>query len=172
MNSKETAILIVDDHKETASVMRTFFGMSLKVEHNCVIAASAEEAMKLLESSFFHLVLTDIQLPGLNGLELCGFINQNYPNTVVVMASGMTEIKYAIDAMRAGAFDYLTKPVNPKEFLQAVERALSYQAALMTKHYCEQSLEEEVNDLLALNNRIRSAMKPQPVQGLAARNSK
>jgi two-component system, NtrC family, response regulator HydG len=168
VNSKETAILLVDDHKETATVLRTFFGMCLKVEHNCVIAASAEEAMRLLEASFFHLVLSDIQLPGMSGLELCSHVNETYPNTVVIMVSGMTDIKYAIEAMRSGAFDYLTKPVNPKEFLASVERALKYQEALMTKHYCEQSLEEEVNDLLALNNRIRSAMKPQEARRFAA----
>jgi DNA-binding NtrC family response regulator len=122
-----------------------------------VVATSAEEAMKLLEASFFHLVLTDIQLPGATGLELCNFVHQTFPNTVVVMVSAMTDINYAIEAMRRGAFDYVTKPVNPKEFLGSVEQALRYQEALMAKHYCEQSLEEEVADLLALNKRLRSA---------------
>jgi len=172
VNSKETAILIVDDHKESGTVLRTFLGMCLKTEHNSVVAASAEEAINHLESSFFHLVLTDIQLPGMSGLQLTSLINQEYPNTVVVVVSGMTEIKYAIEAMRSGAFDYLTKPVNPKEFLASIERALSYQQALMTKHYCEQSLEEEVMDLLVLNSRIRSAMKPPEARSMAARNQK
>lgn len=172
MNSKETAILIVDDHKETGAVMRTFLGMHIKTDHACVVATSAEEAMERLESSFFHIVLTDIQLPGASGLELCSFIHQNYPNTVVIIVSGMTDIKYAIEAMRCGALDYVTKPVNPKEFLSSIERALEYQNILMKRHYCEQSLEEEVRDLLAINSTLRSAARLAVAKGLAASSQK
>ncbi|HXG92199.1 MAG TPA: response regulator [Blastocatellia bacterium] len=156
MNGKETAILIVDDDKETGPITRTFLEACLKTEHNCVIATSAEEAMKLCEASFFHLVLTDIQLPKASGLDLCRFIHQTQPNTVVIMISGMTDINYAIEAMRNGAFDYLVKPVNPKEFISTIERAIEYQSALMAKYYCEESLREEVNDLAAINERLRS----------------
>lgn len=172
VNSKETSILIVDDHKESGSVMRTFLGLYVKTDHACVVVTSAEEAMQRLESSFFHIVLTDIQLPGASGLELCSFVHQTCPNTVVIIVSAMTDIKYAIEAMRCGAFDYITKPVNPKEFLSSIERALEYQNILMKKHYCEQSLEEEVNDLLALNNRLRSTAKPPEARRLAAKGQK
>lgn len=172
MNSKETAILIVDDLKETGAVMRTFLGLNIKTDHTSVVVMTAEEAIERLESSFFHLVLTDIQLPGASGLELCSFVHQNFPNTVPVIVSAMTDIKYAIEAMRCGAFDYVVKPVNPKEFLSSIERALEYQSVLMKKHYCEQSLEEEVNDLLALNNRLRLTSKPPETKGIAAKNQK
>lgn len=172
MNSKETAILIVDDHKETGAVMRTFLGLNIKTDHASVVVSTAEEAIERLESSFFHVVLTDIQLPGASGLELCNHVHQNFPNTVTIIVSAMTDIKYAIEAMRCGAFDYVVKPVNPKEFLSAVERALEYQNILMKRHYCEQSLEEEVNDLLALNNRLRSTVRPPEAKGLAAKGLK
>lgn len=158
MKSKEAAILLVEDDKETGLYVREFLELSLAVEHNCVVAASAEEAMKMLESTLFHLAITDIQLPGASGLDLCRFIHQTYPNTIVVIVSAMTDIKYAVEAMRSGAFDYITKPINPEEFISAVERALNYQQLLMAKYYCEQSLEEEVNDLLALKDRLRSAV--------------
>ena len=172
MNGKEIAILIVDDHKETGQLVKTYLGLALKPEHNCSVTTSAEEAMKLLEASFFHLVLSDIQLPGASGLELCSFVHQNYPHTVVVMVSGLTEIQYAIEAMRCGAFDYVTKPVNPKEFLEAIERALTYQQTLMAKHYCELSLEEEVSDLLALNKRLRSSARGPEVKSFVAKAHK
>jgi len=169
VNSKETAILIVDDHPETGKLVSTYLGLALKRNHHSVVAKSGEEAMGLLEASFFHLVLTDIQLPGASGLELCSYVHQTFANTVVVIVSAMTEIDYAIQAMRRGAFDYVTKPVDPKGFLASVEQALQYQEALMAKHYCEQSLEEEVADLLALNKRLRSAVEfPQP-RSLAAK---
>ena len=162
----------MDDHKESGAVLRTFLGLHIKTDHACVVATTAEEAMQRLESSFFHIVLTDIQLPGASGLELCSFVHQTYPNTVVIIVSGMTDIKYAIEAMRCGAFDYVVKPVNLKEFLSSIERALEYQNVLMKKHYCEQSLEEEVNDLLALNTRLRSTVKLPVARGLAAKGQK
>ena len=76
------------------------------------------------------------------------------------MLSGMSDIEYAIASMRAGAFDYLIKPVNLAKLREAIDRALKYQEALMAKYYCEQSLEEEIHDLLSLNKRLRTALKP------------
>lgn len=160
MNTKETAILIVDDEKDASALLATLLNESLRIEHACKTAESAQEAMVLLESSFFHLVITDIQMSGVSGVQLCEHISENYPNTVVVILSGMSDIEYAIASMRAGAFDYLLKPVNIPRLKEAIERALKYQAALMAKYYCEQSLEEEIHDLLTLNKRLRTALKP------------
>ena len=160
MNTKETAILLVDDDNDAGGLLALLLNQSLKIEHACKTAKDAQEAIGLLESSFFHLVITDIQMPEISGIQLCEHISENYPNTVVVMLSGMSEIEYAIASMRAGAFDYLLKPVNVAKLMESIERALKYQEALMAKHYCEQSLEEEIHDLLSLNKRLRTALKP------------
>jgi DNA-binding NtrC family response regulator len=159
VNTKETAILLVDDDSDSGTLLTTLLGASLRIEHACKTATSAQEAMQLLESSFFHLVITDIQMPGTSGLSLCQHIRENYPHTVVIMLSGLSEIEYAIDSMRAGAFDYILKPIAVPKFLESIERALEYQEALMARHYCEQSLEEEISDLLSLNKRLRSVLK-------------
>lgn len=160
MNTKETAILIVDDDHDAGMLLATLLAESLKIEHACKTAASAQEAKSLLESSFFHLVFTDIQMPEISGVQLCEHISENYPNTVVIMLSGMSEIDYAINSMRAGAFDYLLKPISVSKLMGSIERALKYQEALMARHYCEQSLEEEIHDLLSINKRLRTALKP------------
>jgi FixJ family two-component response regulator len=76
------------------------------------------------------------------------------------MLSGMSEIEYAIESMRAGAFDYILKPISVDKFIESIVRALQYQEALMARYYCEQSLEEEISDLLTLNKRLRMAVKP------------
>ena len=131
-------------------------GITLSAQHHCFSAANAEEAIRLLDSTVFHLVITDINMPGTTGISLCQRIYEKHPNTVVVMMSAMTDIQYAIEAMRAGAFDYLVKPVQVAQLTATVERALKYQETLMKRHYCEQSLEEEVRDLFALNSRIRA----------------
>jgi FixJ family two-component response regulator len=82
----------------------------------------------------------------------------------------MSEIQYAIEAMRKGAFDYLLKPVNVAQLFDSIERALSYQQVLMARYYCQQSLEEEIQDLKALNERLRDVYHPpSEVKRLAAK---
>ena len=160
MNNKEICILVVDDDADTTKMLCQLLGITLSTQHHCFSAENADEASKLLEGTFFHLVITDINMPGTTGLSLCQQIYENHPNTVVIIMSAMTDISYAIEAMRAGAFDYLVKPIHVSQLTTTIERALKYQESLMKKHYCEQSLEEEVRDLFALNTRIRTARSP------------
>jgi DNA-binding NtrC family response regulator len=163
VNTREISILIVDDDEDIRAMLCAMLSLSDSREQTCLKAANAEEAIRLLEASFFHLVLADIKMPGVSGLELCQHIHKNYPNTIVMMMSAMTDIQFAIEAMRQGAFDYLIKPFDMEEVTAAVERALGQQELLMAKHYCEQSLEEEIHDLLTLNSRLRAGVRP-PVQ--------
>jgi putative two-component system response regulator len=146
------SILIVDDDE----LIRGFLKDCLNETCWCVTAGSSEEAMKLLQSGSFNLVLTDITMPGTSGLELCRYIQETCPRTVVVMISGMTDIEYAIDAMRQGAFDYITKPFDLARVRLAVKRALRYEQALEEKHCYEQALEERVR---IKANELRSANK-------------
>lgn len=157
MNDKELALLVVDDDADTTKMLSQLLGLTLTRQHHCFTAASVEEATRLLDSTFFHLVITDINMPGPTGISLCRQIYENHPNTVVIIMSAMTDINYAIDALRAGAFDYLVKPIHAAPLTAAIERALEYQESLMKRHYCQQSLEEEVRDLFALNARVRSS---------------
>jgi response regulator RpfG family c-di-GMP phosphodiesterase len=100
--------------------------------------------MMLLSSGSFNLVLSDINMPGTSGTELCQYINKAYPATVVIMVSGMTDITYAVEAMRQGAFDYITKPFDLGQVQVSIDRALRYQVLIAAKRYYEQSLEETV----------------------------
>jgi DNA-binding NtrC family response regulator len=159
MAINEIAILIVDDCGDTAKGLSSLLKHSLHIEHVCHTAQSVEEAIQHLESYFFHLVITDIDMPGITGIELCQKIYHDQPNTPVVIVSGKTDIQYAIAAMRAGAFDYIVKPIDVPEFLKAVKRALEYQEALMRKQFCAQSLEEEFHNYFELNTQLRQARK-------------
>jgi len=174
VNNRETAILVVDDDADTTKMLCQLLGLTLARQHHCFTAASVGEATRLLDATFFHLVITDINMPGATGVSLCRQIYENHPNTVVIMMSAMTDINYAIDSMRAGAFDYLVKPIHVAQLTAAIERALEYQESLMKRHYCQQSLEEEVRDLFALNARVRSSRSQkaaaEPLRTDAARN--
>ena len=152
--SRDISVLIVDDEEP----IRRLLDMCLEPHFTCVLAATAEEASELLEAGSFHLVLTDIRMPGASGLELCQLIRRVSPETAVIMVSGMTDIQFAVKAMREGAFDYLTKPFDLEQVLMVVERSLRYQALVAAKQRYEESLEETVKirttELRALNENL------------------
>jgi len=140
MTRTNASILIVDDDE----AIRGLLSACLDGSYWCATAASAEEAVMLLQSGSFNLMLSDITMPGMSGLELCRYVQETCPRTVVVMISAMIEIDYAVQAMRHGAFDYITKPFDLAHVVLAVERALRYEQAIEEKHHYEQVLEERV----------------------------
>jgi response regulator RpfG family c-di-GMP phosphodiesterase len=157
--NKEVSILIIDDEEP----IRRLLALYLSDEYTCVTAASADEATTMLAGSSFNLVMTDITMPGTSGIELSQYINQAYPDTVVIMVSGMTDINYAVEAMRHGAFDYVVKPFDLSHVLMAVERGLRYQGLVAAKRHYEQSLEETVKlrtaELRSLNEDLNQMLE-------------
>jgi response regulator RpfG family c-di-GMP phosphodiesterase len=158
-NNKEVSILIIDDEEP----IRRLLALYLSDEYTCVTASGADEANVLLAGSSFNLVMTDITMPGTSGIELCENIHETHPDTVVIMVSGMTDINYAVEAMRHGAFDYVVKPFDLSHVLMSVERALRYQALIAAKRHYEQSLEETVRlrtaELRSLNENLNQMLE-------------
>ncbi|HKP11663.1 MAG TPA: HD domain-containing phosphohydrolase [Blastocatellia bacterium] len=158
-SQKDISILIVDDEEHIRQLLATCLGN----DYACVTAASADEATDLLALSRFNLVMTDITMPGASGIELCQYVQKASPDTVAIVVSGMTDIQYAIKAMRHGAFDYVTKPFDLTQVLMTVERALRYQALVVAKHSYEQSLEETVRrrtkELRTLNENLNQMLE-------------
>ena len=140
MTGTRRSILIVDDQQVIRRLLTDCFDGS----YWCATAGNAEEAIEQLDSGSFNLVLSDITMPGKSGLELCSYVQEAHPQTVVVMMSAMTGIDYAVEAMRVGAFDYITKPFDLRRVTMAVDRALRYQRAVEDKQRYEQILEERV----------------------------
>lgn len=160
MVEKEIAVLIVEDDDDARSMMCNLLKTVFDFELIPSAASSAEEAIKMLEACRFHLVITDIKLPGASGLELCEFIQQTSPITPVIVVSAMTDIQYAIEAMRRRAFDYLVKPFGVEKLRESVERAVKYQEVELKRYYCEQSLQEDIQDLMLLKHQIREVAQP------------
>jgi cyclic di-GMP phosphodiesterase len=154
MKRAAASILIVDDDE----AVRRMLCDCLAGAYRCVNASNVKDAIKLLRYGSFELVLSDITIQGASGLELCRFVQEACPSTVMVMISAMTDIDYAIDAMRHGAFDYIIKPFDLTRVTLAVDRALRYQQALEDKHNYEVALEERVkirtDELRTVNERL------------------
>jgi response regulator RpfG family c-di-GMP phosphodiesterase len=133
-------ILIVDDEVEITEILADL----LTEEYECLRAASAEEALTRLTESEFQLVISDITMPGMSGLDMIPHVKELSPDTVVVMISGMQTVESAIGALRLGAFDYLMKPFDLRQVEAVVKRALEHHDLVVAKQRYENHLEELV----------------------------
>jgi DNA-binding NtrC family response regulator len=114
-------ILVVDDDDNIRNILCDL----ISLEHECQAAQTAEEALANMEVATYDLVLTDISMPGLSGLELLGHIKQRYPDTTVIVISGISDQEYAHGMSRLGAFEYLLKPFSLESVMESVQRALN-----------------------------------------------
>lgn len=136
----KSRILIVDDEHEITEILKDL----LSDEHDCQTVGSAEGALALLAETDFQLVISDITMPGMSGLEMLPFVKRISPNVVVVMISGMQTVESAIGALRLGAFDYLMKPFDLRQVEAVVKRALEHHQLIVAKQRYEDQLEELV----------------------------
>lgn len=118
MSSK---ILVIDDDTSFCMMLKTFLQ---KKGYDVTNAFNAAEATEQIKTTTFDAVLTDIRLPDSDGLEILKLIKQTSFDTQVILMTGYTDIKTAVNAMKIGAFDYVGKPINPDEILYTIEQAL------------------------------------------------
>jgi two-component system response regulator PilR (NtrC family) len=117
-------ILVVDDELS----MREFLSILLEREgYQVETAGSAEEALRQMETSLFDLVLSDVQMPGLGGIELLSRIKKLSPETGVLMITAFSAAEQAVEAMKLGAYDYISKPFKIEEIKQLIKNALEKQ---------------------------------------------
>ncbi|MCJ7579229.1 MAG: sigma-54 dependent transcriptional regulator [Candidatus Aminicenantes bacterium] len=120
-SSKKVRILVVDDSPDTLEVLKR----NLESEGYTVFTApGAIEAIKIIESSPVDLVITDLKMPKVNGLSLVRHIQENYKNIGVMMVTGYPSIEGAVEAVKSGAEEYLSKPFTDEELSSAVKRSL------------------------------------------------
>ncbi len=133
-------ILLVDDEQSILD----FLGVLFQQERLAVATArSATEARKLLARESFDLVLCDIIMPDGNGLELLKEIKHKDPSVSVIMMTAYTSTKSAIEAMKSGAYDYISKPFDVEELKVLVEKALEKTELLQENVYLRRELEQK-----------------------------
>src|SRR4030042_2558788 len=120
-------ILVIDDDKIILDSLCEFLSLE---GFQTSGAETVKGALAKLEEESYCLVLTDVNLPDGDGLELLSIIKRNYPQTVVVVITGYGTIDSAVKAIKSGAYDYLTKPIIDDELRLAVERALTQQSLI------------------------------------------
>jgi two-component system NtrC family response regulator len=116
-------ILIVEDDETLRNVMQL---QLKKLGYEAVAAPNAEQAIDILQKSPQNLIITDLNLPGISGLELLKRVRSEYPGTAAIVMTAYGTIQSAVEAMRSGAYDYITKPVEPYDLRALVSRALDH----------------------------------------------
>ncbi len=120
-------ILLVDDD----DLIRDTLYELLSPDYLCRTAETAEGALARLEAETFDVVLTDISMPGLSGLELLGRVLEKYPKTPVIIISGISDQEHAEGLIKLGAFDYLLKPFRLETVESSVKRAIDYRRRVL-----------------------------------------
>ena len=114
-------ILVVDDEE----ALRTVLSAELEGEGYLVsTAGDGDEAIKLIGSQAFNLILLDIKMPNVDGFEVLKFVKQKQPSTKVIMLTGFADLKNAIESKKLGAEDFVSKPYDLVDLLTTVERVL------------------------------------------------
>ncbi|MDD5594101.1 MAG: sigma-54 dependent transcriptional regulator [Candidatus Margulisbacteria bacterium] len=136
MGSQKTFILAVDDEADMLETYRSILGKKFEL----LTAASGRAALEILKNKQVPLLLLDMKMPGLNGLEVLKKIKETESDTDVIMITASKEVASAVEAMKSGAFDYLTKPFDVKELLIVIDKALEKRELIKENLYLKETL--------------------------------
>lgn len=150
--SAGTRVLIVDDEPEFCRVIRKFLKGETYEIHS---VDCGQEALRLFsEVPVFDVVLLDLNLPDMNGFKVMGHLAEHFPDTLVVIITGYASLESATEALRCGAYDYLTKPFAREELLKTLQNAMTHkqvkdahrqsQLALNDSEMCFRNLVENI----------------------------
>ncbi len=136
-------VLVVDDEESIRGLLK---GALEEAGYHVTTAADGEEALDKVSRQETEVMLLDIRMPGLSGLDVLRKVMGDYPDTSVVMVSAVADAATVVDAMKAGAYDYVTKPFNLDDVALRVRNALERRRlVLRTKEY-QRELEEKVQE--------------------------
>jgi DNA-binding NtrC family response regulator len=128
MPKKDFSILVVDD-EETFRYLLSSLITSAGYQVDTVTDGVA--AINAVQGKLYHAVLLDVKMPKVDGIEVLRFIRNNYPGVEVIMLTGAADVKTAVECMRIGAYDFITKPTTADELLSTVNRALERRQLLI-----------------------------------------
>jgi DNA-binding NtrC family response regulator len=140
-------ILVVDDEKIFRESLYHWF---IEEGFEVTPVDSGEEALKVFEVDKFDIILLDIKMPGMSGLDLLGKIKNIDPHATIIMITAFASVTTAIQALKEGAYDYVTKPVDPEELTHLIHKALKDRELVNENR----KLKERIDDLIKPDNLI------------------
>jgi putative two-component system response regulator len=141
MTIKHNTIIVVDDDPyvlESISTLLRAFGFTVKTCDN------ANSAVQEIQRTAVDVVLTDIKMPVLTGVDLLGMVHKFDPQIPVILMTAYAELDVAVDAIKKGAFDFITKPYNADYLIHTIEKAVKYSGLIQMERDYKKNLEETV----------------------------
>lgn len=132
-------IMLVDDEERFLQTMKK---MLINNGYDAMTATSGEDCLKQLEQKLVHVVILDVKMPGMGGVETLKKIKQLYPRVEVIMLTGHATAASAVEGLKSGATDYLTKPASVDEIIAKAEEAFRKHLALEEKIRLAEALKQ------------------------------
>ena len=155
-------ILVVDDEMIVCeSCKRILEEEGYEVE----TALSGNEAFEKMKENLFDIVITDLKMPGIDGMEVLRTFHKEYPDVFIIMITGFSTVETAVEAMKLGAFDYIPKPFTPDEVTIVVKKAIEKKSLMMENIYLRQELQEKYG----FHNIVGKSKKMQEIYRIIAK---
>lgn len=159
MTGQQERVLVVDDEEAVRNVLRrTLEGAGYQV----ITAANGQDALEQISQQEIEVVLLDIKMPGMSGTEVLDKLTADWPDICVIMVTAVTDTQTAVEAMKMGAYDYISKPFNQDDLVLKVQRAIERRALqLKNKQYhleLQQSVKEQTEQLRARFTELVTAL--------------
>lgn len=148
-------ILVVDDEKN----MRETLSSILKDEgYQVTTAESAEKALKNMEEAFFSIMIADLKMPGMDGVELLRRAKKISPEMEVLMITAYPTVATAVEAMKQGAYDYIVKPFNPEEIILTIKKVVKHQRVLEENRRLREELSSkyQLKDIIGASGKMKT----------------
>jgi DNA-binding NtrC family response regulator len=155
---KKISILIVDDE---SSVRDSLYNWFIEDGYHVAVAEDAKKALMILESESFDIVLSDIKMPGMDGLKMLSRIKTIRKDTIVIMMTAFATVETAVQALKDGAFDYVTKPFDPDDLSHLIRNAtkqislMEENEILKVKVVSLENVEDLIGESAAMQNVLR-----------------
>ena len=141
MDAEVGPVLIVDDDKEVRDMLHDIFRSN---GYQCSLASNGREALEAFEAEHPPLTVTDMRMPVMDGLEFLKHAQAVDPDAVVLVLTGVGDVRTAVASLTGGAYDFILKPVNPDDLLHAAHRALEHHRSLVSRREHQALLERRV----------------------------
>ncbi len=166
--AKKISILIVDDEE---SVRDSLYNWFLEDGFRVECAENAKRALTILESDQFDIILADIKMPGMDGLEMLRRIKSIKPDSIVIVMTAFATVDTAVKALKDGAYDYVTKPFDPDDLTHLIRNATKQIALVEENETLKQKVTslENVEDLIGKSEAMKNVLKQ--VESVAQTNS-
>ncbi|MBI4417192.1 MAG: sigma-54-dependent Fis family transcriptional regulator, partial [Ignavibacteriales bacterium] len=135
---KKYRILLVDDEKDITFLLQTEF--EDLAEFDVSVAYNGTEAINLVQSNLYDVVLLDIKMPRVGGIEVLKFIREHSPTTQVIMLTNVVDMKTAFETVKLGAYDFISKPYESEQLLATVQRAIERRKFMIEKEIMKNEL--------------------------------